>query len=348
MYINEKYMHRCIDLAWLGKGNVSPNPMVGCVIVYKDIIIGEGFHRVYGGPHAEVNAINSVSDSNLLKESTLYVNLEPCAHHGLTPPCSDLIIQKEIPRVVIGNTDPFPEVAGRGIERMRKAGIEVITDVLKEECLKLNKRFFTYHNLKRPYIILKWAQTLDGFIDIERKEEKFGEPTWITGETSLRLVHKIRSEEDAILVGTNTAIKDNPALTVRNWSGKNPLRVVIDKNLRLSNELNLFNPVARTIILNSKSESENESLSYIKIDFDRDIIPQVLDILYQKRILSLIVEGGKQLLDSFIADKLWDEAQIFIGNKFFFKGIHAPSFEGKLSTEELLDNDRLKIFINTG
>ena len=341
-------MHRCIDLARLGKGNVSPNPMVGCVIVYKDRIIGEGFHREYGGPHAEVNAINSVSDSKLLKKSTLYVNLEPCAHHGLTPPCSDLIIQKEIPRVVVGNTDPFPEVAGRGIERMKKAGIKVVTDILKEECLNLNKRFFTYHNLKRPYIILKWAQTLDGFIDIERKTEKFGEPTWITGDTSLRLVHKIRSEEDAILIGTNTAIIDNPSLTTRLWKGKNPLRIVIDKNLQLSKELNLFKPDACTIILNTKKESENEFMSYIKIDFNSDIIPQILDILYRRRILSLIVEGGKQLLDSFIASKFWDEAHIFIGNKFFFKGINAPSFNGQLSTEEIFDNDRLKIFINAG
>jgi diaminohydroxyphosphoribosylaminopyrimidine deaminase/5-amino-6-(5-phosphoribosylamino)uracil reductase len=347
MYINEKYMLRCLDLAMLGKGSVSPNPMVGCVIVYRDKIAGEGFHQQYGGPHAEVNAINAISNDELLKDSTLYVNLEPCAHHGLTPPCADLIIRKKIPRVVIGTTDPFSEVAGKGIERMRKSGIEVVTDVLKEECLELNKRFFTYHNIQRPYIILKWAQTLDGFIDINRKTESYGEPTWITGETALRLVHKIRSEEDAILVGTNTAQKDNPSLTVRRWNGKNPLRVVIDKNLRLSQDLNLFKG-ARTIIINSKYDLEKGSLSYVKIDFEKDIIVQILDLLYRQRILSLIVEGGKQLLDSFIESRLWDEAHIFIGNKFFFEGIHAPSFKGKLSTEELLDNDRMKIFINPG
>jgi diaminohydroxyphosphoribosylaminopyrimidine deaminase/5-amino-6-(5-phosphoribosylamino)uracil reductase len=347
MYINEKYMLRCLDLAILGKGSVSPNPMVGCVIVHNDRIVAEGFHREYGGPHAEVNAINAVSNDELLKECTLYVNLEPCAHHGLTPPCADLIIQKKIPGVVVGAIDPFSKVAGKGIEKMRKAGIEVVSDVLKNECLELNKRFYTYHTIKRPYIILKWAQTMDGFMDIERNAESYGEPVWITGDTALRLVHKIRSEEDAILVGTNTAERDNPFLTVRNWKGKNPLRLVIDKNLRLSKDLNLFKPDTQTIIINSKSEFEKGSVSYVKIDFEADITDQILDILYRRRILSLIVEGGKQLLETFITKKSWDEAHIFIGNKFFFEGIRAPSVKGQLSAEELLDNDRLKIFINT-
>ncbi len=344
--INEKYMLRCLDLAGLGKGNVSPNPMVGCVIIFQDKIIAEGYHSEYGGPHAEVNAIRAVSDDELLQESTLYVNLEPCAHHGLTPPCADLIIQKKIPRVVIGAVDPYSEVAGKGIERMRKAGVEVRTDVLKKECLELNKRFYTYHTLKRPYVILKWAQAQDGFIDTDRKGDSFGEPVWITGDTALRLVHKIRSEEDAIMVGTNTAEKDNPSLTVRHWKGKNPVRLVIDKNLRLSKELHLFKSGARTIIINSKTESERDFLSYVKINFEEDIIAQILDLLYRRRILSLVVEGGKQLLDSFIAANLWDEAHVFIGNKIFFKGIRAPSFTGELRAEELLDNDRLKIFVN--
>lgn len=347
MYLNEKYMLRCLDLAELGKGSVSPNPLVGCVIVSNNKIVAEGYHKQYGGLHAEVNAINAVSNDKLLKDCTLYVNLEPCVHYGLTPPCTDLIIEKQIPRVVVGTKDPFSKVSGKGIEKMKKNGIEVVTGLLKEECLKLNRRFFTFHNKKRPYIILKWAQTIDGFIDIDRSEENYGEPTWITGDTALRLVHKIRSEEDAVMVGTNTAKKDNPSLTVRHWKGKNPLRVVIDKNLKLPEDLNLFKPAAATIIINSLSDFEKEFLSYIKIDFTEDIITQILNILFNRKVLSLIVEGGKELLESFIVRHLWDEAHIFIGNKFFFKGIHAPSFKGILSAEEVLDNDRLKIFINS-
>lgn len=347
MYLNEKYMLRCLDLAELGKGSVSPNPLVGCVIVSNNKIVAEGYHKQYGGLHAEVNAINAVSNDKLLKDCTLYVNLEPCVHYGLTPPCTDLIIEKQIPRVVVGTKDPFSEVSGKGIEKMKKNGIEVVTGLLKEECLKLNRRFFTFHNKKRPYIILKWAQTMDGFIDIDRSEENYGEPTWITGDTALRLVHKIRSEEDAVMVGTNTAKKDNPSLTVRHWKGKNPLRVVIDKNLKLPEDLNLFKPAAATIIINTLSDFEKEFLSYIKIDFTEDIITQILNILFNRKVLSLIVEGGKELLESFIVRHLWDEAHIFIGNKFFFNGIHAPSFKGILSAEEVLDNDRLKIFINS-
>ena len=257
---DEKYMSRCLDLAILGKGNVSPNPMVGSVIVHRDKIIGEGFHQKYGQSHAEVNAINSVNNQLLLEESVLYVNLEPCAHYGLTPPCSDLIIQKKIPKVVIGTLDPYSEVAGKGVEKMRKAGIEVDIGILENECYELNRRFFTYHIKKRPYIILKWAQTADGFIDIKRKKTETGEPYWITGDLALRLVHKIRSSEDAIMVGTNTAINDNPSLTVRNWSGRDPLRIAIDRNLRLPDSLNIFNQTSRTIIFNAKKDLPGESL----------------------------------------------------------------------------------------
>jgi diaminohydroxyphosphoribosylaminopyrimidine deaminase / 5-amino-6-(5-phosphoribosylamino)uracil reductase len=344
MEMKEKYMKRCIELARLGAGSVSPNPMVGCVIVCQGKIIGEGFHQKYGEAHAEVNAINAVSQPELLKESTLYVSLEPCAHHGLTPPCSDLIVEKQIQHVVIGTIDPFSEVAGKGIEKLRKAGIKVEVGILEKECRDLNKRFFTFHEKKRPYIILKWAQTLDGFIDINRSSENFGEPTWITGVLALRLVHKIRSEEAAVLVGTNTAEKDNPSLTVRNWSGNNPVRAVIDKNQRLSPALNLFDGTSKTLVLNAKKNEVTDETEWIKIDFEHDVLIQILNEFHHRKILSVIVEGGKQLLESFIRQNLWDEAHVFIGNKFFHNGISAPKIQGKILKSELLENDWLKIF----
>ncbi len=339
-------MSRCIELARLGAGSVAPNPMVGCVIVCQEKIIGEGFHQKYGEAHAEVNAIHAVSQPELLKESTLYVSLEPCAHFGLTPPCSDLIVEKQIPKVVIGTIDPFSEVAGKGIEKLRKAGIEVEVGILEKECRELNKRFFTFHEKKRPFVILKWAQTLDGFIDIDRNRENFGQPTWITGDLALRLVHKIRSEEGAVLVGTNTAEKDNPSLTVRHWAGNNPVRVVLDKNLRLSPALNLFDETSKTLVFNEKKNETNNKTEWIKIDFEREIPAQILEALYHLKIISVIVEGGKQLLESFIRQNLWDEAHVFIGNKFFYNGISAPKIQGKISKSELLENDWLKVFIH--
>lgn len=339
-------MIRCLELARLGAGSVAPNPMVGSVIVHQGKIIGEGFHQKYGEAHAEVNAVNSVVNPELLRESTLYVTLEPCAHHGLTPPCSDLIVEKQIPRVVIGTVDPFSEVAGKGIEKLRKAGIEVELGVLEKECRELNKRFFTFHEKKRPYVILKWAQTLDGFIDIDRGQENFGEPTWITGDLTLRLVHKIRSEEGAILVGTNTAEKDNPSLTVRHWAGNNPVRAVVDKNLRLSQELNLFDGNAKTLVFNAQKNRNENQIEWVKINFERDIPGQILEGLYNRKIISVIVEGGRQLLESFIRQNLWDEAHVFFGNKFFYSGIDAPKIPGKFVSGEILDNDWLKVFIN--
>jgi diaminohydroxyphosphoribosylaminopyrimidine deaminase/5-amino-6-(5-phosphoribosylamino)uracil reductase len=346
MEIYEKYMHRCLELAELGAGSVAPNPMVGSVIVHNGKIIGEGFHRQHGGPHAEVNAINAVPDSNTLKTSTLYVNLEPCAHHGLTPPCSDLIIKKQIPKVVIGTIDPFSEVAGKGIEKLKKAGIEVEVGILEEECRELNKRFFCFHEKKRPYVILKWAQTLDGFIDMDRSPENYGEPTWITGELALRLVHKIRSQEDAIIVGTNTAEKDNPSLTVRHWPGRNPLRVVIDRNLRLPLSHNLFNSEHKTLVFNSIKTEENSAVSYVKIDFNSNIVNQILMVMHNLKIQSLIVEGGRQLIESFFQTNQWDESHVFIGNTIFHRGVSAPEIRGKLIAEELLQTDWLKVFRN--
>lgn len=339
-------MHRCLELAELGAGSVAPNPMVGSAIVHNGKIIGEGFHRQYGGPHAEVNAINSVSDDKRLKTSTLYVNLEPCAHHGLTPPCSDLIIRKQIPRVVIGTIDPFSEVAGKGIEKMKKAGIDVTMAVLEKECRDLNKRFFCFHEKKRPYVILKWAQTLDGFIDVDRTPENFGSPTWITGGLALRLVHKIRSQEDAIIVGTNTAEKDNPSLTVRHWPGRNPLRVVLDRNLRLPPSHNLFNGKHKTLVFNSIKTEDDSAVSFVKIDFGSNSINQILGELYNRKIQSVIVEGGRQLIESFFQTGQWDESHVFIGNKFFYRGVSAPGIRGKLIAEEILQTDWLKVFRN--
>lgn len=339
-------MQRCIELARLGAGSVSPNPMVGCVIVCGNEIVGEGFHRKYGEAHAEVNAVNSVATPELLKESTLYVSLEPCAHHGRTPPCTGLIIEKQIPRVVIGAADSSPEVAGRGIKKLKEAGIEVVSGVLGQECRELNKRFSTFHEKKRPYIILKWAQTSDGFIDIARESSDYGEPNWITGDLALRLVHKIRAEEDAIIVGTNTALKDNPSLSVRNWAGESSLRIVIDKELKLPETLKFFDGTQKTLILNALKTEKEDLTEWFKLDFSKDILPQILSELFSRKILSLIVEGGRQLLESFIRDGLWDEAHVFSGNKFFFSGIEAPKIQGVQTACELLDYDRLFIFRN--
>ena len=347
MEIDKKYMFRCLELAELGAGSVAPNPRVGCVIVQHDKIIGEGFHREYGGLHAEVNAIKAVTNPVKLRESTLYVNLEPCAHHGLTPPCSDLIVEKQIPRVVIGTADPFSEVAGRGIKKLKNAGVEVEVGILEKECRTLNRRFFTFHEKKRPYIVLKWAQTLDGFIDIHRSRKHFGEPTWITGGLALRMVHKIRSEEGAVLVGTNTADKDNPSLTVRHWTGQNPVRAVLDKNLRLSEDLNLFDQSVKTIVFNAKKDSDDGVVRLVKIDFTQKVIPQVLKTLYQERILSVIVEGGQYLLEQFFLSGLWDEAHVFIGDTFFYEGIRAPLPRGKLTASESFGEDRVKVFRNS-
>ncbi len=340
-------MFRCLELAEMGAGNVSPNPMVGCVIVFNNSIIGEGFHRKYGEAHAEVNAINSVKNRELLKESTLYVSLEPCAHFGLTPPCSDLIVQKKIPRVLIGTVDSFAKVSGKGIERMRKAGIDVQVGTLEKECRGINKRFFTFHEKKRPYIFLKWAETTDGFIDFDRSKHEFGEPTWITGQKALTRVHQMRAVEDAILVGTNTVLKDNPSLTVRHCPGRNPLRLVIDNHLRLPENLNLFDGSVKTLVFNSLKNEEKGNTEFIKIDFSRKIIHPILRILHERNIQSLIVEGGKHLLDSFIASGLWDEAYRFVGNKLFTGGIKAPRIEGRLIHSENFDSDRLYVYRNT-
>ncbi len=339
-------MLRCLELAKMGAGNVSPNPMVGCVIAYKGEIIGEGYHEKYGEAHAEVNAINSVENAELLKQSTLYVTLEPCSHFGLTPPCSSLIIDKQIPKVVIGTTDTFDKVAGRGIERMKSAGIDVQVGMLEKECREINKRFFTFHEKKRPFIILKWAQTSDGFIDIDREQNHFGEPTWITGEKALLKVHEMRAKEDAIIVGTNTALKDNPALTVRLCKGNNPLRIVLDSNLRLPEHLKLLDNSTPTLIFNSAKNETIGNTTFVKINFAEKLIKTITNKLYKQNIQSLIVEGGKQLLESFMDSGIWDEAHVYVGNKFFKSGVRAPEMPEQLIHYEKVEEDELFIFKN--
>lgn len=342
MDVHEKYMHRCLELAGNGLGQVAPNPMVGSVIVYGEEILGEGYHAVYGEAHAEVNAIGAVKRKDLLSRSTLYVNLEPCAHQGKTPPCADTIIKHGIPRVVIGTGDPYPEVAGKGIEKLRASGIEVVVNVLEEECKELNRRFFSFHRKKRPYVILKWAQTLDGFLG---RFPDSAEDKWITNEQSKRLVHKWRSEEQAILVGTNTALQDNPHLTTRLYEGKHPLRVVLDRRGRIPASHHLLDGETPTLVITEMSQPARNNVEHAAIDFSEDPLPQILDVLTGKAIQSVIVEGGKQLLDSFIAANLWDEARVFIGNKTFHEGIPAPSVPLN-TTPGRLDEDRLFIIKN--
>jgi len=323
MVVEEKYMKRCLELAKQGQGNVEPNPMVGAVIVHNGKIIGEGYHQKYGEAHAEVHAINSVKDKALLKEATIYVSLEPCAHFGKTPPCSHLIVQSQIPNVVVACVDSFSEVSGKGIEYLKKAGCTVSVGLLEKEALELNKRFFTFHTQKRPYVILKWAQSADGFIDMERTAETPIGPLWITGAEEKHLVHKWRSQESAIMIATNTALKDNPSLTTREWFGKNPIRVVIDRELKLSLKLKIFENSVKTIIFNSIKNEISENTEYIRIDFDQEYslcFREMLERLHQKEILSIIVEGGSILHESAINGDLWDEARVFVGRKTFGKG----------------------------
>ena len=342
----EKYMNRCLELARLGAGDAAPNPMVGCVIVHQGKIIGEGYHEKCGEPHAEVNAVNSVKNKELLKSSTLYVSLEPCAHFGRTPPCSDLIMEYEIPEVIVGSIDPFAKVAGKGIEKMQKAGINVTVGVLEKECLWLNRRFFTFHQKKRPYLVLKWAQTLDGFLDIDRSQIAFGQPTWISNELSRRQVHKQRSEEAAILVGTNTALKDNPTLTVREWFGNQPRRLLLDRKNRLSEKLSLKDRKVPTIVFTEEDAESKQNLQFVKIDFQSNILPQILNWLHENEIQSVIIEGGLHILQSFIDQNLWDEAHVYYGNTFFVKGVQAPTLPVSPVKTENMHDTMLKFFVN--
>lgn len=340
-------MYRCIQLAKNGLGTTYPNPLVGCVVVHDDKIIGEGWHYKAGLPHAEVNAIKSVENHGLLADSTLYVSLEPCSHFGKTPPCANLIVEKRIPRVVIGSNDPNPLVAGKGIEKLRKAGIQVMEGVAEKECLGLNKRFFTYHNQKRPYIFLKWAETVDRFMAPLPQRRSERAPVWITNVFSRQLAHKLRSQEMAILVGTQTALADNPGLNTREWAGNTPLRVAMDKNGVFPSNLRLLNGEFPTIIFSEKKMPDKENLSYISLDFSKNVVPKICEALYKKGIQSLIVEGGSRTLQGFIDSGLWDEALVFTGKKTFLNGVESPKFKGNLISEENIGSDRLSIFKNT-
>lgn len=333
MNSNEKYIKRCIELAKNGLGTTYPNPLVGSVIVYNDEIIGEGWHQKAGEPHAEVNAINSVKDKSLLAKATIYVSLEPCSHFGKTPPCCDLIIAKKIPNVVIGTIDPFAKVAGNGIKKLLEAGKKVTVGILKDECNELNKRFFTFHNKKRPYIIVKWAESQDGFIAPLSKDKQ--EPVWLTNLFSRQLVHKWRSEEQAILVGTKTVVDDNPSLTTRDWVGNNPIRIVLDQNNRISKESHIFDNQAKTILLNNDT-----------INFNNNIAQEIVDFLFNEGIQSVIIEGGSKTLQTFIDENLWDEARVFKSNVTLNEGVKAPKIEFKKATRNEILEDELLIFFN--
>jgi diaminohydroxyphosphoribosylaminopyrimidine deaminase/5-amino-6-(5-phosphoribosylamino)uracil reductase len=338
-------MKRCIALAKNGLGTTYPNPMVGSIIVYEGKIIGEGWHKKAGEPHAEVNAVNSVKDKSLLKKATIYVSLEPCSHFGKTPPCCDLIIKNKIPNVVIGTVDPNIKVAGNGIKKLIEAGIHVTIGILEDECNELNKRFFTFHQKKRPYIILKWAESQDGFIAPLEKIEK--KPVWITNDFSRQLVHKWRTEEQAILVGTQTVIDDNPKLNARDWHGNNPIRIVLDPNNRIPKDNAVFDNQVQTIfITKSKNTPNKENTTFEVIDFKQNSVEQILNLTYKHQIQSIIIEGGLQTLQTFIDANLWDEARIFTGKTIFGKGICAPLLPKLKSEKHIIDTDELLIIRN--
>ena len=337
-------MQRAIELAKLGVGSVSPNPQVGCVIVHNNIIIGEGWHQKFGGPHAEIQALNSVTNKWLLKESTVYVTLEPCSHFGKTPPCANALIEHGIKQVVIGITDPNPLVSGKGIKLLNDAGINVITDLLKNECADLNKRYITYINQKRPYVILKWAQTNDGFIAPDKNElsdTEFEKQKQISAATVQKITHRWRTQEDAFMVGTNTALIDNPKLSARHWQGRNPKRVVLDLNNRLSKSLCLFDGTQPTFVF-VYEENQTEStynMTYIPITRKKDLVPQILTELYKQKIQSLVIEGGAQILQTFIDSNVWDEAIIIKAPHQLTQGIKAPTLVGKTKESFLIENN---------
>ncbi len=332
-------MRRALQLAQLGLGAVSPNPMVGCVIVKAGKIIGEGNHEKYGEGHAEVKAVRTVKNDSLIEGSTVFVTLEPCAHYGKTPPCAHLLVEHKVRKVIICNLDPNPLVAGKGVEILEKAGIEVVSGVLQEEGREINRRFFTFFEKKRPYVILKWAQTKDGYVARENYDSK-----WISNEHSRQLVHKWRAEEDAILVGKNTAQYDNPSLTTRNWVGADPIRVVLDSTLSLNKDLNLFDGSVFTLVFNTQWNNEQNNVRYIKLE---SMTPKwILQTLFDLKIQSIIVEGGSTTLQSFIDAHLWDEARIFESENTFGKGISAPNVNGKLLEQKLIERDLLTIYQN--
>ena len=350
--IHRTYIQRCIDLARNGLGSVAPNPLVGAVVVHDEQIIGEGYHTAFGKPHAEVEAISQVKDQSLLPESTLYVNLEPCNHQGKTPPCTDLILKMGIRRVVIGQVDPNAAASG-GVARLRENGVEVITRVLEEEARWLNRRFNTFHEKKRPYIILKWAQTIDGMVDTLRDSPENQHPTWITDETCRRLVHKWRAEEQSILTGSKTILLDNPQLNVRAWTGQNPLRITIDRAGALASgfssrhgktPISIFDGSQPTVVYTCVETTNQPNLEFVRIAPNEPVWPQVLTDLYHRDVQSILVEGGPTLLETLIREGLWDEARVFIGPAWFGRGVKAPGFPFQPSHQDQIGNSHLMVF----
>jgi diaminohydroxyphosphoribosylaminopyrimidine deaminase / 5-amino-6-(5-phosphoribosylamino)uracil reductase len=341
---HEYFIKRCIQIASNGLGSTYPNPLVGAVLVHENKIIGEGWHHSSGNPHAEVNAINIVQNKELLPVSTLYVSLEPCSHFGKTPPCSLLVIEKNIKKVVVGTIDNNPKVAGKGIEMLQNKGIEVIVGICEEECKALNKRFFTFHDKKRPYIILKWAKSKDNFISPNQKNNQ--SPFWISNEYSRILTHKWRTEEQAILVGTQTVLDDNPTLDARLWNGNNPIRVVIDANDVIEKEFNIKNNQAPTLIFTKKIKENTDIISYINYSNEDNLCELILETLYHKSIQSVIIEGGSITLQHFINQNLWDEARIFEGNIFINSGTKSPDISGRIISNQTIKEDQLTILMN--
>lgn len=361
-------MQRCLELAAIGLRDAMPNPSVGAVLVHDNQIIGEGFTSPFGGPHGEVNCINSVRehDRHLIPNATLYVSLEPCSHYGKTPPCCDLIIQQQIMTIVVGTTDPHIKVAGNGIRKLKEAGRLVITGILEKECRDINKRFFTFHKKQRPYVVLKWAESADGYLSpvarslddsiIEQNEPALRQaqgdfehkkPVWITNQYSRQLVHKWRSEEAAILVGTQTVLDDNPALDVRDWTGNNPIRIVLDRKGRITEGYSVKNQKIKTIVLTEKNNLPNlENLHYEVVSFDDNLADSILKVLHQHNLLSVIIEGGSKTLQTFIDAGLWDEARVFKGPTAFGGGTKAVVLSGSLTNNQAILNDELLIFSN--
>ncbi len=344
MLLHKQYMARCLELAKNGTGNVAPNPLVGCVLVHNEVIIGEGWHEQYGGPHAEVNAIESVQNKELLSEATLYVSLEPCNHQGKTPPCVDLIIEKNIPYVVVACLDENPIVKGKGIQQLILNGIDVKVGVLEAEAQLLNKRFFTSVTKERPYIILKWAQSSDGFIDHQRDVIK--ERAIISSTPSHVLVHQWRSEEAAILVGTNTVIADDPQLTVRLVDGKNPVRVTFDRNQRIPETAKILDGSATTIVFTDGPYYSTDNCEFIPIDFSINTLAEAMKILSEKKIQSVLVEGGAVLINKFIEQGLWDEARVFVAEKKIEKGVLSPRINSDFTSEQTIGTDQLLTYYN--
>ncbi len=344
MKIHEKYINRCIKLAKNGLGTTFPNPLVGCVIVYEEKIIGEGWHKKAGEPHAEVNAINSVKDKSLLSKSTLYVSLEPCSHFGKTPPCCDAIITHKIPNVVVGTIDPNSKVAGSGIKRLLENHVNVTVGFLEKECNELNKRFFTFHTKKRPYIILKWAESLEGYIAPISKDKL--EPIWISNPFSRQLVHKWRTEEQAILVGTKTVVDDNPKLNSRDWRGNDPIRIIVDKSGKINDNYFVKDKSIKTIIITEQENlTSSENVSYENVIFDNSLPSSICNVLFNNNIQSVIIEGGRTTIQSFIDSNFWDEARVFIGNVHLNSGVKAPILNRNYNFSKIKE-DQLKLFIN--